>query len=80
MDRRTERPPGTGDEQRVHAQRAGDPPLDGNQAPAPGPGERAHPRQRPAHPQTTQQLQLLLRLQPDGAVETHGLRRARVDV
>ena len=69
VDRWAERAPGPGDEQRVHAQRAGDPALHGDQAPPPGPGERSHPRLCARHPQTAQQLQLLLRLQPDGAVE-----------
>lgn len=69
VDRRPERPAGPRDGERVHAQRAGDPPLHGDQAPPPGPGERPHPRQRAARPQTSEQLQLLLRLQSDGAVE-----------
>uniref|UniRef100_A0A3P9MW45 Engulfment and cell motility 3 n=1 Tax=Poecilia reticulata TaxID=8081 RepID=A0A3P9MW45_POERE len=68
VDGRTERPAGPGHEQRVDAQRAGDPAVHGDQAPPPGPGERPHPRRRPRRAQTAQQLQLLLRLQPDGAV------------
>lgn len=65
VDRRAERAPRPRDEQRIDAQRAGDPPVYGDQAPPPGPGERRHTRQRPGRPETSEQLQLLLRLQSD---------------
>lgn len=72
VDRWPERSPGEGDEQWFHAQWAGDPPLHGDQAPPPRPWECPHPRLCPTRPQTAQQLELLLWLQPSGAVRPGG--------
>lgn len=72
VDWRVERSPGEGNEQRVDAQRAGDPSLHGDQTPPFRSGERPYSWFCATRPQTTQQLKLLLWLQPGGAVTPTG--------